>query len=141
MKAGDSEPENLLFAPAFAVPAWHRVGMPVPVFSSSLAYYDGRRRKRLPAAALTQGLRDPFGAHTYGRTDAEVTFHTLWSGDKSEVRRSTPTRASLRRTPRTCGGKCKAFGVLDAEWESHSGSLNPSSVSSPVTPLKLAKRD
>jgi 6-phosphogluconate dehydrogenase len=95
--AGDSKPENLLFAPAFAeaigaaVPAWRRVvatavqlGIPVPVFSSSLAYYDGLRRKRLPAA-LTQGLRDLFGAHTYGRTDAEGTFHTLWSGDKSEV--------------------------------------------------------
>ncbi len=95
--AGDSKPENLLFAPAFAeaigaaVPAWRRVvatavqlGIPVPVFSSSLAYYDGLRRKRLPAA-LTQGLRDLFGAHTYGRTDAEGTFHTLWSGDKTEV--------------------------------------------------------
>ncbi|WP_396912263.1 hypothetical protein, partial [Mycolicibacterium sp.] len=38
-------------------------------------------------AALTQGLRDYFGAHTYGRTDAEPgqKFHTLWSGDRSEV--------------------------------------------------------
>jgi 6-phosphogluconate dehydrogenase len=41
-------------------------------------------RSALPAA-LTQGLRDSFGAHTYGRTDREGTFHTLWSGDRSEV--------------------------------------------------------
>ncbi|MEE1620671.1 NADP-dependent phosphogluconate dehydrogenase [Zafaria sp. Z1313] len=95
--AGGERPENLLLAPAFseaiaaAVPAWRRVvsaavrlGIPVPVFASSLAYYDGLRRDRLPAA-LTQGLRDLFGAHTYGRVDAEGTFHTLWSGDRSEV--------------------------------------------------------
>jgi len=44
------------------------------------------RTERLPAA-LTQGLRDFFGAHTYGRTDEESgkKFHTLWSGDRSEV--------------------------------------------------------
>ncbi|NKX56467.1 NADP-dependent phosphogluconate dehydrogenase [Arthrobacter mobilis] len=95
--AGGDKPANLLFAPAFAgaiaaaVPAWRRVvatavalGIPVPVFASSLAYYDGLRRDRLPAA-LTQGLRDLFGAHTYRRTDAEGTFHTLWGGDKSEI--------------------------------------------------------
>jgi 6-phosphogluconate dehydrogenase len=92
------QPANLLFAPAFAqsiaeaVPAWRRVvaaaaqlGIPAPVFSSSLAYYDGLRRPRLPAA-LTQGLRDLFGAHTYKRVDADGVFHTLWSGDKSEVK-------------------------------------------------------
>lgn len=95
--AADEAPANLLFAPAFsqaigqALPAWRRVvstavqlGIPVPVFSSSLAYYDGLRRKRLPAA-LTQGLRDLFGAHTYNRVDMEGTFHTQWSGDKTEV--------------------------------------------------------
>ncbi|WP_334121583.1 NADP-dependent phosphogluconate dehydrogenase [Glutamicibacter sp.] len=95
--SADEKPANLLFAPAFAeaitkaVPAWRRVvavavqlGIPAPVFSSSLAYYDGLRRDRLPAA-LTQGLRDFFGAHTYRRTDKEGTFHTLWSGDRSEV--------------------------------------------------------
>ncbi|MHA7227370.1 NADP-dependent phosphogluconate dehydrogenase [Glutamicibacter soli] len=94
---GDAKPANLLFTPAFseaiakAVPAWRRVvavavqlGIPAPVFSSSLAYYDGLRRDRLPAA-LTQGLRDFFGAHTYRRTDKDGTFHTLWSGDRSEI--------------------------------------------------------
>jgi 6-phosphogluconate dehydrogenase len=95
--SADEKPSNLLFAPAFAkaindaVPAWRRVvsvavqlGIPAPVFSSSLAYYDGLRRDRLPAA-LTQGLRDYFGAHTYRRTDKEGTFHTLWSGDRTEI--------------------------------------------------------
>jgi 6-phosphogluconate dehydrogenase len=38
------------------------------------------------ASALSQGLRDFFGAHTYQRTDADGTFHTLWSGDRSEIR-------------------------------------------------------
>ncbi|HYZ68856.1 MAG TPA: hypothetical protein VE666_13825, partial [Mycobacterium sp.] len=42
--------------------------------------------ERLPAA-LIQGLRDFFGAHTYSRIDAdrEQKFHTLWSGDRSEI--------------------------------------------------------
>ncbi|MEG9248530.1 NADP-dependent phosphogluconate dehydrogenase [Arthrobacter sp. Soc17.1.1.1] len=93
----DERPANLLLARAFAeaiagaVPAWRRVvatavqlGIPVPVFSASLTYYDGLRRKRLPAA-LTQGLRDLFGAHTYNRVDTEGTFHTLWGEDKSEI--------------------------------------------------------
>ncbi len=70
---------------------WRRVvvtatqaGIPVPAFSSSLSYFDGLRRERLPAA-LIQGLRDNFGAHTYERVDKDGTFHTLWAGDKSEV--------------------------------------------------------
>ncbi len=95
--ASGQQPANLLLDPAFAesiagaVPAWRRVvatavqlGIPVPVFSSSLAYYDGLRRKRLPAA-LTQGLRDLFGAHTYNRVDDDGTFHTLWGEDRSEI--------------------------------------------------------
>jgi 6-phosphogluconate dehydrogenase len=71
--------------------AWRRVvahaaaaGIPSPAFSSSLAYYDGLRADRLPAA-LVQGQRDFFGAHTYGRIDKPGTFHTLWSGDRSEI--------------------------------------------------------
>ncbi len=71
--------------------AWRRVvaqavvtGVPVPGFSSALAYYDQVRAPRLNAS-LTQGLRDYFGAHTYKRIDAEGSFHTLWSGDKSEI--------------------------------------------------------
>lgn len=61
-----------------------QMGIPAPVFSSSLAYYDGLRAERLPAA-LVQGQRDYFGAHTYKRVDREGAFHTLWSGNRSEV--------------------------------------------------------
>jgi 6-phosphogluconate dehydrogenase len=71
--------------------SWRRVvagaalaGLPTPAFASSLSYYDGLRAQRLPAA-LVQGQRDFFGAHTYKRVDKEGTFHTLWSGDRSEV--------------------------------------------------------
>ncbi|MER8002493.1 NADP-dependent phosphogluconate dehydrogenase [Streptomyces sp. NPDC001780] len=59
-------------------------GVPTPGFSAALAYYDALRARRLPAA-LTQGQRDFFGAHTYRRTDREGSFHTLWGGDRSEV--------------------------------------------------------
>ncbi len=71
--------------------SWRRIvsqaalaGVGVPAFASSLAYYDGLRAERLPAA-LIQGQRDLFGAHTYHRVDKPGTFHTLWSGDGSEV--------------------------------------------------------
>jgi 6-phosphogluconate dehydrogenase len=91
-------PETLLTADYFrqsidaAQGAWRNIvahaslaGLPVPAFASSLSYYDGLRSPRLPAA-LVQGQRDFFGAHTYRRTDAEGAFHTLWSGDRSEVK-------------------------------------------------------
>jgi 6-phosphogluconate dehydrogenase len=69
---------------------WRRVvslaasqGVPAPGFASALAYYDTVRRDRLPAA-LVQGLRDFFGAHTYRRIDREGVFRTLWSEDRTE---------------------------------------------------------
>ncbi|ANS80602.1 6-phosphogluconate dehydrogenase, decarboxylating [Serinicoccus hydrothermalis] len=61
-----------------------RAGVPVPGFSAALAYYDSLRAERLPAA-LVQGQRDYFGAHTYRRVDDEGAFHTDWSGDRSEA--------------------------------------------------------
>ncbi|MET8571020.1 NADP-dependent phosphogluconate dehydrogenase [Streptomyces sp. NPDC004783] len=61
-----------------------RQGVPAPGFSAALAHYDALRAERLPAA-LTQGQRDFFGAHTYRRTDRDGVFHTLWGGDRSEV--------------------------------------------------------
>ncbi|HKT55826.1 MAG TPA: NADP-dependent phosphogluconate dehydrogenase, partial [Microbacterium sp.] len=71
--------------------AWRRIvhtaaatGIPAPAFSSSLAYYDGLRADRLPAA-LIQAQRDYFGAHTYHRTDKPGTFHTNWSTDRTET--------------------------------------------------------
>jgi 6-phosphogluconate dehydrogenase len=97
--AYDENPKlpSLILAPYFrdaietAIDSWRRVvstatllGIPVPAFASSLSYYDALRAERLPAA-LTQGQRDFFGAHTYERVDAEGKFHTLWSGDRSEV--------------------------------------------------------
>jgi 6-phosphogluconate dehydrogenase len=63
-----------------------RLGIPAPGFSAALAYYDALRAGRLPAA-LIQGLRDYFGAHTYHRTDRDGTYHTLWAQDRAEVTR------------------------------------------------------
>lgn len=94
----DPELPSLLLDPYFKaelekglVDSWRRVvvtatqlGLPVPVFASSLSYYDSLRAKRLPAA-LIQGQRDFFGAHTYRRVDMEGTFHTAWSGDREEL--------------------------------------------------------
>ncbi|MDT4917816.1 MAG: 6-phosphogluconate dehydrogenase [Pseudonocardiales bacterium] len=95
----DADLASLLVAPYFAdavrdgVESWRRVvaqaataGIPVPAFASSLSYYDGLRRDRLPAA-LIQGLRDNFGAHTYKRVDrpaSDGSFHTEWAGDGAE---------------------------------------------------------
>jgi 6-phosphogluconate dehydrogenase len=94
-EAYDADPQlpSLLVAPYFAeavrsgVESWRRVvsmaalaGIPTPAFASSLSYYDGLRRDRLPAA-LIQGLRDNFGAHTYRRVDRDGSFHTEWARD------------------------------------------------------------
>ena len=97
----DSDLTTLLVSPdvaqglADAQDGWRRVvgqagslGVPVPGFASALAYYDTVRRDRLPAA-LVQGLRDFFGAHTYARIDRDGIFHTDWSGNRAEVEIST----------------------------------------------------
>ena len=93
--AFDREPEldNLLLDPYFSSAindnqeAWRKVvsyavlrGIPVPAFSSALAYYDSYRCDRLPANLL-QAQRDFFGAHTYERVDRPrgKFFHTDWS--------------------------------------------------------------
>ncbi|MQA07000.1 MAG: NADP-dependent phosphogluconate dehydrogenase [Pseudonocardiaceae bacterium] len=57
-----------------------RLGVPTPGFSTALAYYDALRAERLPAA-LVQGQRDYFGAHSYRRIDRDGTFHTEWASD------------------------------------------------------------
>ena len=84
--------ENLLLDDFFkaaiekAQPSWRRVvatsvqlGLPIPVFSAALSYFDGYRNARLPANLL-QAQRDYFGAHTYERTDKPrgQMFHTDW---------------------------------------------------------------
>jgi 6-phosphogluconate dehydrogenase len=85
--------EDEYFAKAIAdgEDAWRRIvakaalsGIPVPGFSSALAYYDSLAAERLPAS-LIQGQRDFFGAHTYKRIDSDLVFHTLWSDDRSEI--------------------------------------------------------
>ena len=61
-------------------------GVPVPAFSSALAYYDGYRSERLPANLL-QAQRDYFGAHTYERVDRPrgEFFHTAWTENSGET--------------------------------------------------------
>ena len=75
-------------AVADRLPAWRHVvqtavglGIPVPGFSASLAYYDSYRSERLPANLL-QAQRDYFGAHTYERVDRPrgEFSHTNWTG-------------------------------------------------------------
>lgn len=56
-------------------------GVPVPTFSSAIAYFDSYRSDRLPAN-LIQAQRDYFGAHTYERTDREGIFHYSWYDEK-----------------------------------------------------------
>ncbi|NLI84343.1 MAG: NADP-dependent phosphogluconate dehydrogenase [Propionibacterium sp.] len=98
--SADPDLVSLMCAPSIAPQlaqyndAWRRVvsaavqsGVSAPVFSSSLAYYDMARAPR-NNAALTQGLRDYFGSHTYERVDQPGHFHLDWSGDRSEVKTS-----------------------------------------------------
>ena len=54
-----------------------QAGVPVPTFSSAIAYFDSYRAKRLPANII-QAQRDYFGAHTYERVDKEGIFHYSW---------------------------------------------------------------
>ncbi|TFB84172.1 NADP-dependent phosphogluconate dehydrogenase [Cryobacterium algoricola] len=95
--ANDPSIPTLLVDPFFAAAvasgesAWRRVvstaalsGIPVPGFASALSYFDSLAAERLPAA-LVQGQRDFFGAHTYKRVDKPGVFHTLWSGDRTEI--------------------------------------------------------
>jgi 6-phosphogluconate dehydrogenase len=65
-------------------------GIPVPAFSSALAYFDGYRSEVLPANLL-QAQRDYFGAHTYERVDKPrgEFFHTNWTGRGGTTASST----------------------------------------------------
>ncbi|MYF98165.1 decarboxylating NADP(+)-dependent phosphogluconate dehydrogenase [Candidatus Poribacteria bacterium] len=78
-----------------AQPNWRNVvstatqlGVPIPAFSSALAYFDSYRNSRL-SANLIQAMRDYFGAHTYNKLDADgntivgddgepTVYHTEW---------------------------------------------------------------
>ncbi|MCW5554213.1 MAG: decarboxylating NADP(+)-dependent phosphogluconate dehydrogenase [Verrucomicrobiae bacterium] len=67
-------------------------GVPVPAFSTALAFYDQYRAAVLPANLL-QAQRDYFGAHTYERVDKPrgEFFHTNWTGTGGRVASSTYT--------------------------------------------------
>ncbi|NTP83952.1 NADP-dependent phosphogluconate dehydrogenase [Enterococcus faecium] len=54
-----------------------QAGVPVPTFSSAIAYFDSYRAERLPANII-QAQRDYFGAHTYERVDKDGIFHYSW---------------------------------------------------------------
>jgi len=90
---------NLMLAPFFRKAlngshrSWRNVvamaskkGIPMPAFSTALAFYDGYRSERLPANLL-QAQRDYFGAHTYERLDSPrgQFFHTNWTGHGGDV--------------------------------------------------------
>jgi 6-phosphogluconate dehydrogenase len=66
------------------------IGVPMPAFSTALAFYDGFRTDHLPANLL-QAQRDFFGAHTYERVDKPrgEFFHTNWTGHGGRVSSST----------------------------------------------------
>ncbi|MHB8524281.1 MAG: decarboxylating NADP(+)-dependent phosphogluconate dehydrogenase [Limisphaerales bacterium] len=95
-EAFDKKPKltNLLLDPFFKKAikscqrSWRKVvstavrkGIPMPAFSTALAFYDGFRSERLPANLL-QAQRDYFGAHTYERVDQPrgQFSHTNWTG-------------------------------------------------------------
>ncbi|MFS7254225.1 NADP-dependent phosphogluconate dehydrogenase [Carnobacterium divergens] len=60
-----------------------KAGVPIPTFSSAIAYYDSYRSENLPAN-LIQAQRDYFGAHTYERTDKEGVYHYDWYGEDNK---------------------------------------------------------
>src|ERR1035437_3498044 len=67
-------------------------GIPVPAFSTALAFYDQYRSAVLPANLL-QAQRDYFGAHTYERVDKPrgEFFHTNRTGRGGTTASSTYT--------------------------------------------------
>ena len=80
-----------------AEPGWRKatalgieLGIPLPAFSSALAFFDGYRSGKLPANLL-QAQRDYFGAHTYERIDRPRGdfFHTNWTGTGGDTASST----------------------------------------------------
>ena len=106
-EAFDKNPQlsNLLLDPFFRKAikdcqrSWRNVvamaakkGIPVPAFSTALAFYDGYRSERLPANLL-QAQRDYFGAHTYERVGQPrgQFFHTNWTGHGGTTASSTYT--------------------------------------------------
>ncbi|RZK41237.1 MAG: NADP-dependent phosphogluconate dehydrogenase [Hymenobacter sp.] len=68
-------------------------GLPVPAYTSALGYFDAFRTERLPSN-LIQAQRDYFGAHTYELVGKEGTFHTQWTGLRSNTESAPGTQAN-----------------------------------------------
>ena len=105
----DPDLENLLFNDFFnkaihnAQDGWRDVvayavksGIPMPAFSTALAFFDGYRTKDLPANLL-QAQRDYFGAHTFvikpeyanDKYKEGEHVHVNWTGRGGNVSAST----------------------------------------------------
>lgn len=97
--SGENKCENLLLDPFFreeirkAEQFWRYAvvdavtySVPVPAFSSAIAYFDSYRSANLPAN-LIQAQRDFFGAHTYERVDRPrgEYFHTEWTASSGST--------------------------------------------------------
>jgi 6-phosphogluconate dehydrogenase len=109
MQAFERQPAlpNLLLDPELqsrmehALPAWRKLvglaaslGVPIPAFSASLAYFDAYTAAQLPQN-LTQAQRDFFGAHTYQRADRPQAgfFHSDWN---TLISQSNPSPGSTQ---------------------------------------------
>lgn len=94
----NSKLSNLLLDPFFiqeiaqVTSSWRKVvsegvlmGIPLPCFSTALAFFDGYRSAILPSNLL-QAQRDYFGAHMYERIDHPQGqfFHTNWIGSDTD---------------------------------------------------------
>lgn len=65
-------------------------GVPSPVLSSALSYFDTATCSYLPGAALIQAQRDYFGAHQYELEATPGLFHhTNWTGSGGSALSST----------------------------------------------------
>lgn len=102
MEAFGEDVPNLLIAPKFVhtlnetVPGLRRVvaagaarGTAMPAMTSTLAFFDGYRTKKLPANLL-QAQRDYFGAHGYStEEDPGAVRHTDWTGRGGKITAGT----------------------------------------------------
>lgn len=88
-KALNEKNRNILFSNSFGNLTKHEqalreisvlaieAGVAVPTLLSVISYYDYCRTEKMNVN-IVQGLRDCFGAHTYGRIDMSGSFHTIW---------------------------------------------------------------
>ncbi len=89
------------------------VDVVVDAAGAAVAYYDGLRSARLPASII-RGQRDFFGAHGYQRVDRQGSYHTQWSGDRTEISVRWPGRPLSSILATDIGGCGRD---LDENWE------------------------